>query len=293
MSVPKPEERGEHRAEGEPDPRGGHALGRHIRSLNERYLGPEGDALALEELAPVARRFAPEGSRVLEVGCGYGRNLVALGTLPLGLLVGCDVSRAELVKAQARIAARPGGVTPRLVTHPADRLPFRDDAFDLVVLWQVLEHVIGADAKAALVAECVRVLKSGGHLLIETPNQWFPVDYHDNRLPLVHWLLPFPAREWLTWRVRGERYHPSEYLSLPAAERLVGRSPGVRRVTRATRVYFATSYTEAWRTLGGTQLGMKRAIFALLAPAHAALSLFGQSADLLMPSLRVVWKVEK
>jgi SAM-dependent methyltransferase len=271
----------------------GHAFGRHLRALNERYLGPEGDALALEELAPVARRFAPAGARVLEVGCGYGRNLVALATLPARLVVGCDIAHDELVKARARVAARPGAVTPCLVRQPPDRLPFRDGAFDLIVLWQVLEHVIGDGAKRALIAECVRVLRPGGDLLIETPNQWFPVDYHDNKLPLVHWLLPFRAREWLTWKVRGERYHPSEYMSLPGLERMLRATPGVTEITRATRVYFARGYAEAWRTLAGTQLAMKRLIFVALAPVHAVLAPFGQSADLFLPSIRAVWKIEK
>jgi SAM-dependent methyltransferase len=230
---------------------------------------------------------------VLEVGCGYGRNLVALATLPARLVVGCDVAHGELLKARARVEGRPGAVTPSLVRQPSDRLPFRDGVFDLVVLWQVLEHVIGETAKRALIAECVRVLRPGGHLLVETPNQLFPVDYHDNKLPFVHWVLPFPAREWLTWKVRGERYHPSDYRSLPGLERMLRGAPGVTRVTRATRVYFAPGYAAAWRALGGTQLGMKRAIFVALAPAHALLRLFGQSADLFLPSIRVVWKIEK
>ena len=34
-------------------------------------------------------------------------------------------------------------------------------------------------------------------------------------------------------------------------------------------------------------------VFAALAPAHALLAPFGGSADLLLPSLRVVWRVEK
>ena len=270
----------------------GNPLGRHVQALNQRYLGPEGDALAIEELAPVARRFASPDACVLEVGCGYGRNLVALATVPARLRVGCDVSLGELRKARQRLAARNLVAAASLVQQPPDRLPFADGAFDLVVLWQVLEHVIGEDAKRALILECVRVLRSGGHLLIETPNQWFPIDYHDNKLPLVHWLLPNAAREWLTWKVRGERYHPSEYLSLPHAERLLRSAPGVTRVTRATRVYFAGSYQEAWRELGGTQIGLKRVIFALLAPVHAVLSLVGASADLFLPSLRVVWRVE-
>jgi SAM-dependent methyltransferase len=173
------------------------------------------------------------------------------------------------------------------------RLPFRDGTFDLVVLWQVLEHVFGRAAKRGVVHECVRVLRPGGHVLIETPNQWFPVDYHDNKVPLAHWLLPTAGRRWLTWKVRGKRYQPSEYLSLPGCAALLRSAPGVTAVHKATRVYFAQSYAAAWRDLGGTQVPLKRAIFAGLAPVHAALSPFGGSADLLLPSLRVVFRVDK
>jgi SAM-dependent methyltransferase len=271
-------------------------LSRHFQKLNQRYHGPEGDAFAVQELAPVARRFLPEGGRVLEVGCGYGRNLVALAALPAGTVVGSDVAFAELARARIeRLAPLPPEHRGRvsLVRQEALRLPFRDSCFDLVVLWQVLEHLFGEEAKRRTLSECVRVLKPGGHLLVETPNQWFPFDYHDNKLPLVHWVLPARARAWLTWKVRGMRYPPSEYLSLPGCERLIRESPGVVRATRATRVYFADGFAAAWRGLAGSQVRMKRVLFAIAAPLHAALSLFGSSADLILPSLRVVWKVEK
>jgi len=173
------------------------------------------------------------------------------------------------------------------------RLPFADGSFDLVVLWQVLEHVFGREQKLRVLAESARVLRHGGHLLVETPNQWFPFDYHDNQLPFVHWTGSRRLREWLTWRVRGKRYHPSEYLSLPGLERLLRQVGPGRRFTRATRVYFASSYGEAWRALAGTQVPLKRAIFAALAPVHVLLTPFGWSADLLLPSLRVVWRVGK
>ena len=61
-------------------------------------------------------------------------------------------------------------------------------------------------------------------------NQWFPFDYHDNKFPLVHWIAPRAVREWITWKVRGKRYPPSEYLSLPGLERLIRESPGVTRI---------------------------------------------------------------
>ena len=104
-------------------------LSRHFRELNRRYHGPEGDAFAAEELVPVARRFLPDGGRVLEVGCGYGRNLVALAALPAALVAGSDVSFAELARARAeRLAPLPAERRRRvaLVRQEGLRLPFRD-----------------------------------------------------------------------------------------------------------------------------------------------------------------------
>lgn len=269
-------------------------LTRHFRNLDGRYHGPEGDAFARHELTPVAARFLRPGARALEVGCGYGRNLVALAETPAGHVVGCDVSHAQLRRAASeRIASMTEADRARvsLVRQEPSRLPFRDSSFHLVVLWQVLEHVHGRDAKRNLLAECIRVLEPGGYLLVETPNQWFPVDYHDNKMPLLHWILPNAARSWVTWKIRGERY-ASEYMSLPAYEGLL-RTPQVSRVTRVTRFYFASSWRDAWQELGGTQVGLKRAIFVALLPAHAVLSFFGSSGDLFLPSLRVVWRVDK
>ncbi len=270
-------------------------LSRWFRRLNERYQGDDGDAFALEELTPVAGRFLGQGC-VLEVGCGYGRNLVALAATAARMVVGCDVSRGELERAaRERLARLPPERRARvaLARQEPFRLPFRDGSFALVVLWQVLEHLFGREAKQKVLDECVRVVRPGGHLLVETPNQWFPVDYHDNRIPLAHWLLPRAGRMWLTERVRGRRYEPSQYLSLRGCERLLRRAPQLARLERATRLYFAPGWREAYRGLGGTQTGAKRAIFLLLAPLHALLGLFGGTADHLLPSIRVVWRIEK
>lgn len=269
-------------------------LGSHFKDLVGRYHGPEGDVFAMQELAPVAARFLDADAKVLEVGCGYGRNLMALASLQPRLVVGSDVDPGELQRAAAKRAAAPREQFARieLVRQEPRRLPFRDGGFDLVVLWQVLEHLFGQELKQTVVSECIRVLKPGGRLLVETPNQWFPVDYHDNKLPLAHWL-PLPAREWLTHRVRGMKYHPSEYVYLGSCERLLKKAPGVRAITKETQVYFARSFGEAWRDLAGTQVGAKRLIFALAWPFHQLARLWGGSADSILPSLRVVWRIEK
>jgi SAM-dependent methyltransferase len=270
-------------------------LSRQFQKLNARYHGPEGDAFAIEELNPVAARFLPAQGRALEIGCGYGRNLVGLAQLDARLVVGCDPSRPELLRARERVATLPVEQNSRvgLVQQEPYRLPFRDSTFDLVVLWQVLEHLFGPTDKKVVVAEAIRVLRPGGHILIETPNQLFPFDYHDNKLPLVHWICTRPMREWLTLQVRGQRYHPSEYMTLWQCESVLRSSPGVTGITKATRVYFAPGFGAAWRTLGGSQVALKRVLFALAAPVHAVLRLFGGSADAILPSLRLVYQIHK
>jgi len=74
-------------------------LGSHFNDLVARYHGPEGDRFALEELVQVATRLLAPESRVLEVGCGYGRNLMALASLKPRMVVGSDVDAGELQRA--------------------------------------------------------------------------------------------------------------------------------------------------------------------------------------------------
>ena len=65
------------------------------------------------------------------------------------------------------------------------RLPFCDQAFDVVHSSAVIEHVGSLARQCTFVAECCRVARRA--VFITTPNRWFPVEFH-TVLPLVHWL---------------------------------------------------------------------------------------------------------
>jgi ubiquinone/menaquinone biosynthesis C-methylase UbiE len=95
---------------------------------------------------------APPG-RVLDLGCGTGRNLVlfASGVRAVGL----DPCHASLLKARRRAPGVP------LVRARAEALPFRDGVFDTVVSGLVFCSV--SDVPRGL-AEVRRVLKPGGVL---------------------------------------------------------------------------------------------------------------------------------
>jgi ubiquinone/menaquinone biosynthesis C-methylase UbiE len=122
---------------------------------NERRKGYHAmlDALELEVLGPFA-----EKRDVLEVGAGTGLIMAGLNGTPRRL-VGLDISAGMLKKASLK------GF--QVVQGSATALPFDSGRFDVVYSFKVLAHI--PDIEAA-VAEMVRVLRPGGHLIAEFYN---------------------------------------------------------------------------------------------------------------------------
>lgn len=145
-------------------------------------LRPGAHSLAGYRLSE-ALRLLPEEGRVLELGCGAGRNLEALGQArPRLRLVGIDVSRSALAHAEARL---PGVELRRASGGPNAPLPATDGEFDAVLVLDVLEHLV---APGHALAELHRVLAPGGILHLQVPCEGDP-------LSLWRWLPP-PARYW-------------------------------------------------------------------------------------------------
>jgi SAM-dependent methyltransferase len=107
-----------------------------------------------------------EGETLLEVGCGTGPLLLAARER-FAKQVGVDVSFRWLVMAKRRLAD--AGVSMPLVAACGEALPFRDGTFDVTVMDSYLE--ITRDQDLA-VQQAHRVLRSGGRLLVSTPNRF-------------------------------------------------------------------------------------------------------------------------
>lgn len=265
-----------------------------INKINELYKSEEGDKLAVAELVPLAEKHVSVvNPQILEIGCGYGRNLFALSHVRGSEVSGCDISSAELQKAQDKMDKYQVKNVSLVLQSEYNKLPFADSRFDLVVMWQVLEHILSDDGKAALLNEAARVLKSGGHILIETPNRLFPFDYHDNNLPFAHWILPEKWRRWITIRIRHEDFPPSQYMTIFQIRKILQQSPHVKSFEQKTKIYFEESYGDIFRHLGGTRIKFKVIFFVLYAPVYCILRLLGLPGDCFTPSLRVIFKIIK
>lgn len=104
----------------------------------------------------------PEGSRVLEAGCGVGAQtkIIALKNRKTHF-VSIDVSEESIREAQA-MADSCGIENVEFMRADIYKLPFEDASFDGVMLCFVLEHL--KDPRLAL-NELKRVLKKGGVLM--------------------------------------------------------------------------------------------------------------------------------
>ncbi|EAQ97521.1 class I SAM-dependent methyltransferase [Congregibacter litoralis] len=128
----------------------------------------------------VDRSYLPlqPGQRVLDLGCGEGRHVIAAWALDGVDAVGVDLSLDDLATARERMRefrGLEGGGGPGdsagflLLAGDALKLPFADASFDTVICSEVLEHI--PDYRSAL-AEISRVLKPGGRLCASVPRAW-------------------------------------------------------------------------------------------------------------------------
>ena len=95
---------------------------------------------------------------VLDLGCGDARlsDLLEAGSLTIA-----DVSDVALARARARLPH-----ATAVAIEPGAALPFHDNAFDLVLCAETLEHVRDLQM---LLSEARRVLRPGGRLAVTTP----------------------------------------------------------------------------------------------------------------------------
>ena len=101
-----------------------------------------------------------KGRRVLDLGCGFGRYLLALQSSGADA-IGVDLGEPYL-RLSPLIAAREGQSTPLRTLATGESLPFRDASFDVVLCIRSLPYM---DLRATL-SEIARVLVDGGRLVL-------------------------------------------------------------------------------------------------------------------------------
>jgi ubiquinone/menaquinone biosynthesis C-methylase UbiE len=138
--------------------------GRHLsRRLN--------DAFAMAEVGA--------DMRILDVGCGRGeiiRHCMKLGIEAYGVdyaEVATLMTRDVVNQTMAESEEKQQMSVSRVYRSDAKRLPFPDNSFDRVLMFDVVEHLYPWELHEAML-EVRRVLKDDGRFIIHTaPNRWY------------------------------------------------------------------------------------------------------------------------
>jgi 2-polyprenyl-3-methyl-5-hydroxy-6-metoxy-1,4-benzoquinol methylase len=102
------------------------------------------------------------GDRILEIGCGIGTVVFELTKQGFDA-AGTDISRVAIEYGRNKY---PGTA---LEVQPAEELRFADGTFDVVLSFDLFEHIACIDRH---VSEVRRLLKPGGYYLFQTPNKY-------------------------------------------------------------------------------------------------------------------------
>jgi 2-polyprenyl-3-methyl-5-hydroxy-6-metoxy-1,4-benzoquinol methylase len=102
-----------------------------------------------------------KGARLLDAGCATGDFLAAVGNRYD--VWGMDISEFAIEEAKQRCPDLNGRLHAGLI----EDLDFADESFDVIALWDVIEHVWDP---VTVVANLAAKLKTGGRLIMSTPN---------------------------------------------------------------------------------------------------------------------------
>jgi SAM-dependent methyltransferase len=147
-------------------------------------------------------------SRILEIGCGRGLLLSALARL------GHECHGTERSGLAGKRAQNTVGV--RVYTAPLEGCNLEKKAFDLVILWHVLEHLERPDQT---LVQVFQLLKEDGLLVLEVPN-------------LSSLQSQLTGKHWLHLDIERHLFHFT--------------IDGLRRLLRATGFSVAEEHTFSW-----------------------------------------------
>lgn len=168
-----------------------------------------------------------KGKKVLDLGCGSGYGTTRISHVATEAH-GVDVSSAAIDYATEKY--RKDNLHFRTI-EPGCPLPYSDGSFDVVLSFQVIEHVLD---DSGYIAEASRLLAPGGKLVVITPdrqnrlfpwqkpwNRWHLREYDINSLfDLVNKHVRVTAKlkmgaPWKIASVEIKRYRLTKWLCLP------------------------------------------------------------------------------
>ena len=126
-------------------------------------IAPSWDEYRKDVMDIIPEFFEKNKGRVLDLGCGSGRNILKIEGQELYAV---DFSN-EMIKI-AKKNAKKKRVDVKFYVMEIDKLSFEDEFFDAILFWAVLHCIKGKRKRHDSLKEMYRVLKPGGRALVSS-----------------------------------------------------------------------------------------------------------------------------
>ena len=133
-----------------------------------------------------------KGADVFDLGCGYGGRTVYYAELGARHVTGIEISEKVIERCKG-FAAQRGVDNVTFEVEFAENLPYDDESFDLLLCFDVMEHV--QDTVRAF-REIARVLRPGGHAWLVFPTYFGARASHLDyltQIPALHRVFDLPT----------------------------------------------------------------------------------------------------
>jgi ubiquinone/menaquinone biosynthesis C-methylase UbiE len=110
--------------------------------------------------------FLRNNLKILDIGCNYGSLIHRFYQDNLHNVYGIDIGLDRLSEGITTYQE----LKHRLICYNGSRLPFADQSFEVILMFDVLEHI--PNIEDYLSNQVYRVLDSNGYLILQTPNKF-------------------------------------------------------------------------------------------------------------------------
>ncbi len=152
---------------------------RKILAANREQLGNL--QLNLDFLSRI--ELLKPGSKILEIGCGIGGVVFELDKQGHDI-TGIDISSEAIAYGLKKY----GDI--KLEVQAAEVLPYENKSFDIVLSFDLFEHIAQIDKH---VSEVFRVLKNDGYYLFQTPNKYSNATFETLSKKSLRWRRAHPS----------------------------------------------------------------------------------------------------
>ena len=121
--------------------------------------------------------------RILEIGCGIGTVVYELSSKGHDI-AGIDISGEAIEYGRKKYS------DIRLEVQAAETLPYEDESFEVVLSFDLFEHIAAIDKH---ISEVRRVLGPGGYYLFQTPNRYSNIIYETLWTKSLQWRQYHPS----------------------------------------------------------------------------------------------------